>query len=361
MLYLLLRILIGPLLLLAAPLRRPANGKTLLIHTGKIGDYVNLTTLYPQLEHISVVIDRVNLPLAQRDDRLQDIIVINDVKRSVRARLGLLLRLYWAHYQQVIVTTPSALNLFLGAGCISRHSAALYSDYSGRSARRLLRFFTRSVRHEGLVVECYRQLPDIPVDTVPPYRLIAAIDEQRIDPAISAVSGFRVGLGIASGNPSKNLPLAEWTWLVGMLDRLGADLFVFGTAGDSERLSELQAHCGDTTLHSLLGRIALQDLPDNLSCMHLFISADSGPAYIADSVGVPLLTYAGPCAMDEQRPLGDNNLIVAPSTVVPDDEVSHVFRAPYDRDWHTLYMTNETQRMPIETFIQHCASNATNG
>ena len=63
MLYLPLYLLLWPLLTLLRPFRHKAPG-TLLTYAGNIGDYVNITSLYPEFEQLTVLIDKANKPLA---------------------------------------------------------------------------------------------------------------------------------------------------------------------------------------------------------------------------------------------------------------------------------------------------------
>jgi ADP-heptose:LPS heptosyltransferase len=60
----------------------------------------------------------------------------------------------------------------------------------------------------------------------------------------------------------------------------------------------------------------------------LFIGVDSGITYMADAVGTPLVSVAGPCNMRETRPLGQH-VILLQRTDLPCAPCAHIFNAPY--------------------------------
>jgi heptosyltransferase II len=69
-------------------------------------------------------------------------------------------------------------------------------------------------------------------------------------------------------------------------------------------------------------------LPALLKHLAIFIGADSGVTYMADTVGTPLVSVAGPCNMRETRPLG-RDVVILQRDDLPCFPCAHIFHAPY--------------------------------
>lgn len=354
--YLLIYLIFMPFLIVGAPLRGRRRGRILVIHTGKIGDYVNASVLFNQ-NACDVLIDRVNHAFATRDSRIKNIFTINEFSGSLGKKLQLALLLYLNNYDCVYITTPNALNLFIGLFSRAANTTALVSGFSGRTVRLLASLCKKKVQHDDnqLMRDSYLSMLDHAPTRVE-NKIIDRIEPTHIHSAIVHCARPRVGIAICSGNRSKSIPEDEWAWLFSQATASGFDLFIFGTESDQVCLEQVvQLGSWDATrMKSLLAAIPLKHLPDNLGAMDLVIGADTGPCYIADSLGVPVLVYAGPVTMREQRPMGAHSLIVFPHVTVK--EPIYIFKTPYDRDWRELYQTSPDQREMIRGYIQSIAA-----
>ena len=105
-------------------------------------------------------------------------------------------------------------------------------------------------------------------------------------------------------------------------------------------------------------RMPLETVPWHVAQMHLYISSDTGNSYIADSFDVPLVNFAGPCDMREQRPLGEHALIVRTPGLQP---FSFIFAAAYRSELppERLYAVGEEDLQRIARFIDQCYRRAT--
>ena len=68
-------------------------------------------------------------------------------------------------------------------------------------------------------------------------------------------------------------------------------------------------------------------MPELLARLALFVGVDSGLTYMADALGIPLVSVAGPADMQDARPLGRHATILKRD--LPCAPCSHYFRAPY--------------------------------
>ncbi|MCK7500104.1 MAG: hypothetical protein MZW92_64605 [Comamonadaceae bacterium] len=73
--------------------------------------------------------------------------------------------------------------------------------------------------------------------------------------------------------------------------------------------------------------LGLAELPALLARLSAYVGVDSGVTYMADAVGVPLVSVAGPCNMAETRPLGNHAVII--QRQLPCAPCAHIFAAPY--------------------------------
>lgn len=96
-----------------------------------------------------------------------------------------------------------------------------------------------------------------------------------------------------------------------------------------------------------MDKIPLRELPFYISKLNLYISADTGNYYIADSLNVPTICLMGPCFSSEQR--GVFNSLIINSDLKP---VSSVFKTARNIDASKFFMINEKDEAKILEFIQ---------
>jgi ADP-heptose:LPS heptosyltransferase len=108
----------------------------------------------------------------------------------------------------------------------------------------------------------------------------------------------------------------------------GIGVVLIGSDADS-----MQAGVVRTTLSEAdrvidtTGRLGLADLPALLARLSVYVGVDSGVTYMADAVGIPIVSVAGPCNMAETRPLGRHVEII--QRELPCAPCAHIFNAPY--------------------------------
>jgi len=356
MIYLLL-LPIYPFLYIFSPLlRRQTTNKVIFIHTGKIGDYVNFTSMIrTHNANIDLLISNKVTPLAERLSKINNIFTYENSKKDMSSRFALLKKLYINNYKCIYVTTPNSFNAFLGILACTKYSSILTSQFSNNLVKFLSLFYTKRILHNSLTVNSYNALLKQPSHHIQSGKIIDKLELTRLHKTISLLNKKKiVGITLSSGNTSKNIPNSEWKFILNTLLNFEATIIVYGLSSDKEQLNNLLSELEDkrrTGIISLLGQIDLEDLPENINICNLFISADSGLAYIADSLHIPTLVYAGTCSMEEQRPLYERSYIVFPSTMIPKYEISHIFRSPYNRDWNKFYVTNATQKTDIKSYI----------
>lgn len=366
MLNLLLYLVILPFLWLLSPLRPQAKG-ALLIHTARIGDYVNASVLLGQNAPLDVLISEVNRPFSARDPRIHTIFLFESVRRGLWNRLRFARKLYWRNYQSVWVTTPSALNALFGLFAFTPGAVIVKPYRAGKTVRMMMKFYPRCQPHgrEDLTIDTFlRMAGQEPTEVSWKSRqIIPQVESQRVNRKLKETLGnWRVGISIAAHNRSKLIPHSEWCWLIQAIASRGGLLFPIGLAEDQTYLTEILNRCPEykeAVVEGFLGRIDLVDLPDNLAELDLIIGADSGPLYIADSVGTPVIVYAGLCNLPEQRPLGPDTFIIPPPK--PVEKKTYVFDTLHNIQATNLYLTEQTMRQKVEAHLDQLKATVDRG
>ena len=135
-----------------------------------------------------------------------------------------------------------------------------------------------------------------------------------------------VGISVTAGNIVKEWPrerfaeLADW-----LITERRAFIFFIGSAADETALKETQTMLKNPMRSAIITDFTIEELPALLAFLKLFISVDTGLAYIADALGIPLVDISGPCDTREQPPQGKHAICVAPPGKKP---TSFVMKSP---------------------------------
>lgn len=350
--YIIIYILIYPIFWLLAPWRKKGGG-FLVIQSAKIGDYINTTALFAALKRVDVAIDSRNLPFAEYDNRIERVYLLDRAKRSLFSKIGLGLKLYLQGYNAVFVAMPNSYNLFI-AKCSKAPSQNTLKTYATKWYERVLMSGMRKVKHTKTkltlqsYIDMYKEGADVTLYPKSPFEPLFVPHHILINHSDT----FKVGITLGAGNRIKVMPLKTWIKILNMLDRANVEIYVFGAKEDEGLLEELLAKTNFTNLKidSLIGKLQLNEIPYHISKLNMFISSDTGLSYIADSYNLPLINFAGPCYMREQRPIGKRVLIVESNAeCVP---FSFIFDAPYQKKCEGLYDINSKQQREISRFIE---------
>lgn len=352
MIYLLILVALKPFLFVLSIFRQKRCG-ALVIQSAKIGDYVNTTVMFEALGSCDVAIESVNASLAKNDARIEKVWVIDGYKRSLAGRLALGFGIFWRGYENIYVATPNNLNLFLAL--MGHTKISTFKHYkTGKTANILLKFCDKVLVYtkNDLTLDTYLALinPNLNHKNVHKKTILYKTTPQL--PTSLESNGKKIGVALSAGNKIKELGVKEWCKIFELLDKDGYEIHPFGMENDKKILEQItkQISLNHAVIVPHLGELSLYELPLALSKMNLFISSDTGGAYIADSYNVPIIIYEGPCALSEQCPVGDKVLIVRSNA--PCTPFSFVFDTAYKKKCKGLFDTTDTQRQEIAAFIE---------
>lgn len=332
----------------------PFSKRKLVVQTAKIGDYINSTCVFDPLytdgHKFDVVIDKTNESLARYDERIEKVYLINNFRKSLFRKAKLAQLLFAQRYSDVIVLLPNQFNLFLGAFCTPNYNATIRTYKFGFFSKILSLSYDRLIRHERdhLTLDSYSKCIKN-YDNVS-YKKSLELSNFSCYEIPNEKNLKIAGVGLSAGAEWKNLPIDEWQWIFSQLAKNNFLIAVIGIGDDENKLKQILNN-RDIRIMNLINKVSLEQLPELISRFSLFVSSDSGPAYIADAVGVPALVYAGPCHMREQRPTG-NYIIVEPKEVAGGGTKSYIFDTLKSGDFTKLYSTDQEQRGLIAKFIK---------
>lgn len=335
-------------------------GRRLVIQTAKIGDWINSTPVIRQLAPIDVVFAPAVEALVSHDQYIGQSFVM-PARSGLYFKLGLAFKLLRLGYEQVLVLMPNMPNTFIARLACARRTVTLDTYRTSRAVRVLGVGFARICHtREDLVLDDYLRLAGIePGPETRRKHATAPLHSPTVN-LIRPSQNFRVGISLSAGNALKTMPTSVWLRLFAILEKTNAEVYVFGLGEERCYLDALLAARPDgrgLKVHDCLGQLSLESLPWHIGQMHLYLSTDTGNSYIADALDVPLIDFAGPCYMPEQRPLGSKALIVETKDL---EAFSFIFAAPYTSVLtpERLYAYSDEQFLEIGRFIEDCRTTA---
>ncbi len=119
------------------------------------------------------------------------------------------------------------------------------------------------------------------------------------------------GIGISASNKFKSLSLNQINSLIEKLINIEDLIFVLiGTEADFFIAKKICEHFPRNRIINSAGKIPLQNLGSFMTCLDCFVGVDSGATYVADAVNIPTISIMGPASPNDQRPLGENSIII---------------------------------------------------
>lgn len=342
--YVLLTWLLRPLLWLVARHGHWPPQSILVIQTAKIGDAICTSPLLRELRralpaaHITVLCAPLTAPLFRNNPQVNDVLAIDMAELKGLAgkwRLARALRRA-SHDVAICCNAGAAWPVVLAWAGIARR-IGLIPNYAGRTTALAGYLWTASAPHRSgrLVMETWfdmLRLLEVEPGSLDKEVFASAAAPGKVAARVPAGVAL-VGIAVSAGNKLKELGCDKLTAVVAELltVRPADHVVLLGTAADRDAARfitatlppELRARVIDTT-----GAFGLDELPALIARLSLFVGVDSGLTYMADALGIALVSVAGPADMADARPLGAQAVIIRRD--LPCAPCSHYFLAPYD-------------------------------
>lgn len=334
------------LALLALPfVRRRSSGEVrtiLVVQTGKIGDFVCTTPLFRALRahypaaRIVLALHPVNSVLARQLPFFDELLEIpSGTLSGWRHKWRWVAEVRRLNPDLALCCSGGAAWPFILAMAGVPRRLGVTPNFLGRSSRFAQRLWTEAVVHDGgrLIGSTYaRLLALLGVDAVALDKVVGhpAAAEAKVEAFLAGQGGRRLaGLAISSANKLKELGEEK---LIGICRRLlvaapDLSIVLLGGPGDRAAAAALGAGLDASRLVDSCGVFSLDEVPALLQRLDVFIGVDSGLTYMADALDIPLVSLAGPCNMQETRPVNRRAVILQES--LPCIPCAHIFKAPY--------------------------------
>ncbi len=150
-----------------------------------------------------------------------------------------------------------------------------------------------------------------------------AVSPQAQAAAREALEPYRGDLKVAiapgAGNKIKEWPPERFGEVArSLVSRRGALIVLIGAPQDAALGEIVLDGLPKERVLNTVGRLSMEELKAYIASMDLFISADTGPVYIAEAFGVPTVDVVGPVDEREQPPRGERHAVVVPKRKKPE-------------------------------------------
>lgn len=315
--------------------------RILVIQTAKIGDLICSTPVFREIKkkypdaHLTVMVNPITKELLEHNPRVNEVITLKgtDYKGfSGKVKLSNLIRK--GRYDIAICLNPNvpcALATFLGLVPVR---ISVMPNFSGVTFKLASGFYTHLEKHISgrLVLETYMQmLKAIGIESNDISKEVYKSEnaDKKAQQILREINKSTIGLAVSSGNKLKELGTEKIAMLANMLlESMDIYLVFIGSRQDRNTADAVLNLIGKKDrIIAAAGKFSLKELPALIERLTLFIGVDTGITYMADALSIPVIDIAGPSNMEDQRPTGNNVIIIQKQ--LPCVPCSHAFNSPY--------------------------------
>jgi len=344
--YVLITYIFYPLLYLLAALNKKKEFKRILIiQTAKIGDMICSTPVFREIKkkypalNLSVIASPVTAELLKYNSHIDNIITLNTKNtKGILGKLELIKLLYKGKYDVSLSLNPNIPFTIAPLWALIPIRIAIMPNFCGTTLKIASGLNIHTVRHETgrLTLETYMEMLEplnIPANDISKEVYKSPDADKKVlgllNSKLETQNLKLIGIAVSSGNKLKELGINTTVALIKELTtNPGVKVILIGSETDKSTAQEILNMCENKdSIMDSTGVFSLSELPALIEQLSLFIGVDTGITYMADALSVPLIDIAGPSDMSDQRPIGENSLIIQKDiSCVP---CSHTFRAPY--------------------------------
>jgi len=294
--------------------------RILVFQAGKLGDVICMTPVFRAIKmrypssFLVVTVDSLTKDVLGGNPYIDNFILRKDLSLKSIKDLDLDVGILLGSSQEVL------LNLLLARvkTIIVPKIVEGYSPYPTKLFR-LLSIFVTKVQHRmghyapGEYLNMLKPLGISSQDTKKDIYIINK-NHNKIDKLLDKSQKFKL-LGIApgAGNRIKEWPPEKFADLAGILiSKYGVKIVLIGSDKDKQLADIIKSRLPEESVIDTTGSISIDELKYLINNLDLFISADTGPIYIAEALGIPTVDIVGPVDEREQPPIGEKHLVVLP-------------------------------------------------
>jgi ADP-heptose:LPS heptosyltransferase len=316
--------------------------RILIIQTAKIGDLICSTPVFREVKkkypnsRLTVLIDQGTNELLEHNPHVNEIITLKKTDyNGFNGRIKLINLIRKGRYDISICLNPNvpyAISLFWGLVPIR---LSVMPDFSGTTFKLASVLFTRLEKHVRgkQTIETYMKMLEpisIKNNDISKEVYRSEGSDEMVQQILGSIGKPLIGIGVSSGNKMKELGEEKIVGLIDLLtESMDSYIVLIGSGQDVSAAGSISdAVVNKEHIINATGKLSLAELPGLIERLSLFIGVDSGITYMADSLSIPLINIAGPADMQDQRPVGNDAIILQKKLeCVP---CSHAFKSPYE-------------------------------
>lgn len=313
--FLLATYLLSPLLFVFS--NKEKKTKILVIQTAKIGDMVCTSPVFREIKkkfpdcYLTALVLSKTKGIIANNPHIDKIIILDKPEyNGFWGVVKLANILAKDKYTWSISLNPNLINNILPFWSLIPKRVSFTCEYAPKSSRLSLRFsnYRREYqRHKPRAFEQYLGLLDfLGIKNTDGEKEIFVSKEGREKADDFFLKNnlkkedLMVGISVSSGNPIKDWDLDKFAGLADkMVDEFKAKIVFIGGPSEKELIKKTIGFMKNSAVDSL-GEFSLEEIFALIERFRLFISVDTGPFYIANALGVPVINIAGPVDIEEQ-------------------------------------------------------------
>ena len=294
--------------------------KILIIDNAKIGDLICATPVFRSLKanfpdsHLTVlVIPRVR-EILQHNPRIDQLITHSfNKKKNLSDVWGLIKKVSQEKFSICLNLNPGTLNFilpFVAAIPLRITTISKESGFFSNLLAALLCTYRLTLQKEALSVRHYLDLLKFIGITENNLKKEVFVDEASVKKAARFLAergiikeDLVVGFCLSAGNKFKEWGVTNFAELARLIAaNFGYKIIAVGEPKDKPMLEEFRELIGSAAIITCED-FSLGEVPALFKRFDYFISADTGPLYIANALDVPVIDILGPCSMLAQPPI----------------------------------------------------------
>lgn len=308
----------------------PSNiSRIMVVPTGKLGDVVCCTpvlytirTYLPQARIIVAGNSKLHRPLLSDSGLVDEYL---DLKEK-----GVIKRIKGYHAEAALVTGPSyeptallylaGIPLVVAPQVVGGFSPSETLPY--KILQRLIKTFPYRIDEYAPRerLKALEPLGIISLDTKKHLGFSETADKKAkqffIDNGLDIKKDFVVGISVSAGSKIKEWPEERFAEVADYLAATyEAKIIIIGGPGDREQVKKTKSHLRSETKAIEVTDFNIDELKALVAKLGLFVSADTGPIYIAEAFDVPTIDIVGPVDERVQPPRGLIHRSVVPKRV----------------------------------------------
>lgn len=302
--------------------------KILVIQTAKIGDMVCTTPVFREIKrkfpscHLTVLIIAQTKDVLKNNPRLDEVILITDYP-GIIGKIRLIIKLRKEKYDWAFSLLPGSFNNIIAFWSLIPNRVTTTHKGAGKIIELLAIFnnyrleyknYTWLIGHylnllKFLGIENASEEKEIFIKPAEEGKALEFLREKGL-----SNDDLAIGISVTVGSKIKQWDLSKWACLSDLLiEKKGAKIIFTGSADDRPTVEKVQKMMQNKSI-TAAGFFQLYELPALLKNLKLFISVDSGPLYMANALGTPVVDIGGTGDIREQAPTGNKCQIVLKNT-----------------------------------------------